>query len=98
MPDALPWRFALFVEAVETWIQLEQPGDDLRLIVLNWVMNRHDDPHRGVHREPGFPDLWFGVIPSTSHNGQVVTCAYFIDEQARVVRASAIASLSPPFR
>jgi hypothetical protein len=51
-----------------------------RLLVANWVMNRHEDPYQGARRQRELPNYWFGVVPETWEKGTVVTCAYWIVE------------------
>lgn len=87
----------MFLEQLDSWIERETPGDDLRLIVTVWVLSRGDDPYVGVRREPGFENLWFGpVAGSEDGSGRVVACSYWIDETRRVVRCDSIATLSLP--
>lgn len=86
-----------FVERLETWVEAEDPFEDLRLAVTRWIFTRQQDPYQGVRREPGFDNLWFGTIPGTSHGGsQVVVCAYWIEERTHTVRCDSFASLSRP--
>jgi hypothetical protein len=92
-----PWQLIGFIERLDTWIDVERPADDLRLIVTAWVIGRVDDPYQGVRRERGFPNLWFGTIPNTTHGtGQVVVCSYWIEETTRSVRCDSIATLDWP--
>jgi hypothetical protein len=49
-----------------------------------------------MHREPGFPNLWFGQIPGTIHGDFVVTCTYRIFESDRTVACDGYATLSLP--
>jgi hypothetical protein len=61
------WALAAFLHHLDTWIKQEQPSDDLRLLVMSWIMTRSDNPYQGVQREPGFDNLWFGAIPGSIH-------------------------------
>lgn len=91
------WTPQGFEQCLQTWDDLEQPDDDLRLHVVEWVFSRLDDPYQGVKREPGFPNLWWGVVPGTFHgDGKVVVCSFWIVESERVVRCESLASLSWP--
>lgn len=95
MPE--PWRLARIEERFEEWVGLEQPADWQRVLVLNWLLGRIDDPYEGLRGEPGFDNLWFGVVPdSLSENGTVVACSFWIEEQAHVVRCDRISTLSWP--
>jgi hypothetical protein len=52
----------------------------------------------GARREPGFPNLWFAVIPDSQNDvGEMVTCSYWIEVAARVVRCDLFGTLNPPF-
>jgi len=91
------WQLAGFLERLDAWTQAESPEDDLRLLVTAWVMTRYDDPYRGVRREVGMDNLWFGVVPDSDDGaGHVVVCSYFVNERGRIVVCSGIASLTLP--
>jgi hypothetical protein len=92
----LAWKLLRFPEAIDAWVQREAPKDDVRLMVLDWVMGRHDDPYLGMRREVDFGNLWFGPIPGTQADGAVVTCSYWVYEATRIVRCNAISTLSLP--
>lgn len=65
--------------------------------MVEWIFSRLDDPYQGVKREPGFPNLWWGVVPGTSHDGdKVVVCSYWVAESEHVVRCESLASISWP--
>lgn len=92
-----PWTLDNFIERFDAWVELESPKDDLRCVVMAWVMTRIDDPYQGVRREPGFANLWVGPIPNTADgSGNVVTCSYWIDESRRIVRCDNFGTLSLP--
>jgi hypothetical protein len=93
-----PWRLENFLDHLDTWIEREQPSDDLRLTITAWLLTRFDDPYQGVQREPGFENLWFGEIPRTRHGeGMAVACSYWIYASKGVVRCNSIATLPLPF-
>lgn len=95
--DTPGWRLADFEEALDRWIELEQPNQDLRLTVTGWVFTRTEDPYQGMHREPELPNLWFGVVPRTAHgDSQVVACSLWIEEATQTVRCDSFATLSWP--
>jgi hypothetical protein len=77
-------------------IDRESPSDDMRLVVINWIMNRHDDPYRGMRREDRFANLWFGAIRETQMGATMVTCSYWIYESGRTVRCNDICTLNQP--
>ena len=91
-----PWRLDKFESGLDAWISLESPDDDIRLLVTAWVLTRFDDPYQGVRREPGFPNLWFGAIPSSVQAGQIVVCSYWIYDRERRVRCNNFATLNLP--
>lgn len=91
------WTLENFIERFDAWAELESPTDDLRCIVMAWILTRDDDPYQGVRRETGFPNLWFGPIPdSHDGSGHVVTCSYWIEEARRTVRCDNFGTLSLP--
>lgn len=98
MPDRLSrWHLESFLEQLDAWAARESPGDDLRLIVTSWIMTRGDDPYRGVSREKGFENLWFGPVPDSDDGaGRVVICSYWIYESGRRVRCNSFATLGWP--
>lgn len=97
--DGAGWSLENFTECLEIWEKNEPSSavhNDLRLIVIDWIMGRHSDPYKGVRREPGFDNLWFSSIPNTQHDGQVVCCAYWIFEATHTVKCDSIGTLSMP--
>ena len=91
------WRLEGFLDRLDQWVDTENPSEDLRFIVTEWTITRQDDPYQGVRREPGFPNLWFGMIPdSQDGKGQVVTCAYWIEEVSHTLRCDSFATMSWP--
>jgi hypothetical protein len=92
------WLLRGFQERLDEWIDLEHPEDWLRVIVVNWVLSRIDDPYVGMRREGGFANLWFGVIPGTGDfaEGVAVVCSLWIEEAEHQVRCDRIATLSWP--
>ncbi len=98
MPSAqASWKLEGFEECLDRWIALEQPVVDLRFVVLEWVLTRADDPYKGVRRQAGFDNLWFGPVPrSGDGRGNAVACAYWVEERPRTVRCDSIATLAQP--
>lgn len=95
--EVRPWRLEGFLDRLDAWAEREAPSDDLRLVVTAWVMTRYDDPYKGVRREKGFPNLWFGAVPNTDdHGSTVVACSYWIEESSRTVRCDSFATLGLP--
>ena len=90
------WKLVRFLEVMDAWIEREAPDDDTRLVVIDWVMNRYDDPYRGMRREPGLPNLWYGPVPGTESDDTVVVCSYWIFESTRTVRCNDICALRQP--
>jgi hypothetical protein len=90
------WTLADFLRHVDAWIERDAPDDDLRVFVLDWILGRCEDPYRGVTREGGFPNLWYGVVPYSQRGATAVLCSYWIVESDHVVRCESIATLSLP--
>lgn len=91
------WVLDQFLEQLDSWIERESPGGDLRLLVTAWVLTRDDDPYAGVQREPEFDSLWFGPVPDSEDGaGHIVACSYWIDEEQRIVRCNGFSTLSLP--
>jgi len=93
---AQAWELRRFLEAFDEWAELEEPDADLRTMVLAWIFTRAEDPYEGVKRQPGFPNLWFGRVPRTQREWEVVVCSYWIMEQEHAVRCDRIATLNSP--
>ncbi|MGH3764225.1 MAG: hypothetical protein ACRDS0_23060 [Pseudonocardiaceae bacterium] len=98
MPNGLhPWALESFLERFDSWVELESPKDDLRYVVMTWILTRYDDPYQGVRREEGFENLWFGAVPKSDDGaGNVVVCSYWIKESTRIVRCDNFGTLSLP--
>jgi hypothetical protein len=95
-PEGVGWALENAIEALDSWAQRETPSQDLRLIVADWVMTRHEDPYRGMQRQQGFANLWTGPIRETTWRGRVVTCTCMIFESRRTVRFDTFTTLSLP--
>jgi hypothetical protein len=93
------WRLVRFIAHLDRWAAAENPDQDERLTVAAWVMGRHDNPYAGVRRVKGEANLWFGRVAGTRRpDGTIVTCAYHVLEETRVVRCHAIARAYLPLR
>jgi hypothetical protein len=93
------WRLVRFLACLDAWADADKPDQDTRLAVVAWVMARHDNPYAGVRRMKGEANLWFGRVAGTRRpDGTIVTCAYHIVEETRVVRCRTIARLHLPLR
>jgi hypothetical protein len=91
------WKLVGFEERFDAWADLDNPSQDLRVVVMEWVIGRHDDPYQGVRREAGFPNLWFGKIPhSEDGKGHAVAGPYWIEESTRTVRCESFSALREP--
>jgi hypothetical protein len=91
-----PWKLQDFEDRFDEWLAQETTHFDLRWTVLSWVFTRSEDPYQGARRADGFPNLWFAVIPLTSHGGSSVVCRYWISESERSIRCDGFATLSEP--
>ena len=97
VPDEDRWEFRNFGECLDAWIDQTRPDDDLRLIVTQWVMARHDDPFEGVSRQAPHPNMWFARIRDTYRPpGTMVTCSYWVFADERVVYCDRIQTLNLP--
>lgn len=97
MPDSTAqWELQGFQRHADIWISTEDPDQDLKNEVLEWLLSRMDDPYQGVKREPGFDNLWYGPVPGTHRGYTVVVCAYFILEAGHAVKCNSIATLNMP--
>lgn len=100
MPDdpGRPWTLIKFTERFLDWVDRETVDEATQRVVNAWIDSRAVNPYKGVALQDGFPDLWFGHIPGTLHQGgySVAVCSYFIDPGERVVRCNMFSSLSWP--
>ncbi len=98
MPDGAPsWTLENFIDRFDAWVERESPRDDVRVVVMDWILTRHDDPYQGMRREAGFQNYWFGSVPdSQDGSGNMVTCAYWINESDRIVSCDIFGTLSLP--
>ena len=94
--EPLGWKLVRFTEVVDKWITRESPSDDMRVVVLDWIMSRHEDPYRGMRREPAVPNLWFGAVAGSQSGWTVVTCSYFIYERTKIISCNDICTLNQP--
>lgn len=97
MPEPCLWRLEKFLPEFDSWTERENPGDDLRVLVTEWMVGRQDDPYRVVRRQPPLENLWYGHVPdSDDGTGRVVVCSYWIFESRRLLRCNSFATLSLP--
>ncbi len=99
MTNAAGWKLEGFLERLELWEKNEPVSavdGHRRLIVALWIMDRAADPYAGVERGEGFDNYWFGPIPGTEHDGQIVCCSYWVEESSRTVRCDLFSTLSLP--
>jgi hypothetical protein len=54
MPERSLWTLINFEQALDRWIDTDGPDEELRNVILNWLLSRLDDPYQGVLREPSF--------------------------------------------
>ena len=65
--------------------------------VREWLRSREEDPFAGIRYVPGIEDYFFGVVPGTmGTDGRVVTCAYWVQRDDRIVRVDMISTVSWP--
>ena len=80
------WTLARFDDEFDLWVERARPSDDIKVVVLDWVISRFDDPYSGAVREPNFDNLWRARIPETTNDAsELVYCVYFIRESQNVV-------------
>lgn len=101
MTDDPSWTLLDFLPRLDAWEDAEQPLDELRVLVTDWIFTRMSDPFDGARRVDGFADYWHVVIPGSAHFDSFaercgVVVLYWIDVPTRSVRCDRIASLSLP--
>lgn len=94
MPES--WRLVGFEERLDEWAELEASADWLRVLVLNWLLSRIEDPYDGLRRQPDFDNLWFGVVPGSLDDSTVVVCSLWVFEDEHTIRCDRIATLGWP--
>lgn len=90
------WLVLGWEDCLERWITVEHPPQELRSIVVNWLMTRLDDPHQGVRRMPEFVGWWFGKVAGSDAGFSAVYCTYQINGAERVVQVRSISTLNRP--
>lgn len=40
------WTLDRFLDEFDLWAERERPGPDLRVVVVDWILTRQDDPYR----------------------------------------------------
>ncbi len=103
MTTPQPWILQDFLPRLDEWVQQEQPLDELRVHVLDWIFTRMRDPYADARRVSGFADYWHAVVPNSGHFDDraercAVLCLYWVDDAGRTVRCDRIASLSLPLQ
>jgi hypothetical protein len=96
VPDPISWSLVNVESALDRWIEIDEPDDELRNVVLNWLLSRLEDRYQGVRRDPRFPNLWFGRIPWTLRGDRQAVCAYRIEERTREIICDNIVMLRLP--
>lgn len=91
------WELVGFEEALDRWIEIDDPSIDVRFVVTEWVVGRADDPYAGMQRRTDVAaNYWFGIVPESLEGGTVIVCGVWIDEESRSVRCDTIVKLSLP--
>lgn len=101
MTSPTPWVLRDFLLRLDAWNDRENPLDELRLKVTDWIFTRSADPYADARRVPGFADYWQALVPGSEHFDDhaercAVVCLYWIDAEDRTVRCDGFASLSLP--
>jgi hypothetical protein len=91
------WNIVGLVEALNSWVLRESPAEELRKVVGRWAFHQHEDPYQGVHRQPGFANLYFGEVPGTRNKGAAVSCTYWIEVGTHAVKWDSFTTLNLPF-
>jgi hypothetical protein len=91
-----PYELRGFLERFDEWVEQDEPDGQLRIAVLDWIFSRAEHPYQGVRREPNFANLWFGAVPTTQREWEVVVCSYWIIEAEHAVRCDRFATLNAP--
>lgn len=90
------WTLFDVEASYERWLDVDAPAAELRAHVLDWLFTRQETPHLGLRRDPENLNMWFGAVPGTSGDGQVLTATLLIFEELRRVRLLFLAFLSEP--
>ena len=91
-----PYELRGFLERFDEWADHENTDDALRVAIYDWIFTRAEDPYLGVRREPNFANLWYGVVPQTQREWEVVVCSYWILESEQAVKCDRFATLKWP--
>ncbi len=80
------WDLEGFDQQMTDWIMREDPDEDRRVAVAEWIPTFRLDPKSGARRDPNLEATLWRKIPHTSDGHTVVICAYQLDEGRHVVK------------
>jgi hypothetical protein len=66
-PAEKRWTLQRFEHEFDLWVERDNPSDDIRIFVLQWVQGRMDDPYLEVFRSPEIENLWYGPITENGY-------------------------------
>lgn len=92
MADKL-WTLEGFDQQMADWIMRENPDEDRRAAVAEWIPSRRLNPTAGVRDEPAVEGLRWLKVPHTSDGETAILCAFFIDHARGVVKCTQIGSV-----
>jgi hypothetical protein len=92
------WILENFVEAINEWLERDEPPVAWFLAVLDWTERIRVDPFRGgsPDREFGEP-FWSARIPGATDGVSATICVYTVNRANHSARCSAITSLQLPW-
>jgi hypothetical protein len=91
------WQLVNFEDRLNRWLDLERPDPTIRRAVVEWIVDAADNVYAAARRHPEIgSNYWRVNVPKSQHDGQIVTCCFWVEEETRTVTCDTIATLSLP--
>jgi hypothetical protein len=90
------WTLEDFVLRFDLWVEQDDPSDDWRFFVLEWIHSLLEDPYRNATRRTNEFGTAFWLCEPAGDSKHAVICSYQIDEEKKLARCTTITTLRRP--